>query len=199
MLLSRLIDSAVNVPVVLQRLWPTVQTVQNIQKFRALFQAQGCVYMSTNHRDSRCRVHSKRWLGRVVNSGSVNCTQPDSARRHRLASRRDSSRVEWNLISSTLPGHWWCSKQLFRDLGESCWFSSRSVSVHLTLKPETPLVLLIRSFTADFVARQIARGLCGDHPAQPLDELSAWRFFRKPFAQTFVDNAAWGISTSQLM
>ena len=45
MLLTRFIDSAVNVPVVLQRLWPTVQTVQNIEKFPALILAQVCGYV----------------------------------------------------------------------------------------------------------------------------------------------------------
>ena len=42
-------------------------------------------------------------------------------------SLRDSSRVERILSSSTLPGHWLFSKQFFRDLGENCGFSPRSV------------------------------------------------------------------------
>ena len=44
LLLTRFIDSVVNVPVVLQRLWPIVHTVQNTAKFPALILPLGCGY-----------------------------------------------------------------------------------------------------------------------------------------------------------
>ena len=60
---DRFLDSAVNVPVVLQRLWPTVQTVQNIEKFPALILAQGCGYV---HQQQSFQV--SRPLQKVVGS-----------------------------------------------------------------------------------------------------------------------------------
>ena len=45
MLLTRFTDSVVNVPVVLQRLWPTVHTVQKTAKIPALILAQGFGYV----------------------------------------------------------------------------------------------------------------------------------------------------------
>ena len=95
MSLTRFTDSAVNVPVVLQRLLPTVHTVQKTAKIPAL-------------------------------------------------------------SSSTLPGHWWCLKQLFTDLGELLVLTplsslqplSKGRAVQRTLKLKTPLEPQTKSFTA---------------------------------------------------
>ena len=45
MLLTRIIESVVNVPVVFQRLWPTVETVQNTAKIPVPILAQSCGFV----------------------------------------------------------------------------------------------------------------------------------------------------------
>ena len=161
MLLTRFIDSVVNVPVVLQRLWPAVQTVQNIEKFPALILAQGCGYVHQPRRFQVSRplqkvVGSCRQLGKRQLHAARLCTETPT----RFATRLITCREDFDLVHAP-----WSSVFLdavVQGLGRKLLVLiplsflqplSKGRAVHLTLKLETHLEPQTDSFTAEVLAR----------------------------------------------
>ena len=145
MLLTRFIDSVVNVPVVLQRLWPTVQTVQNTAKFPALILPQGCGYVHQPQRFQVSRplqkvVGSCRQLGKRQLQAPRLCTETVTRFAKRLMTCREDSELvhaPWTLV---------VLEAVVQGLGRKLWvFTPVSLlqpllkgrAVHRTLKLET--------------------------------------------------------------
>ena len=164
MLLTRFIDSVVNVPVVLQRLWPAVQTVQNIEKFPALDSGTRLWICPPYLGDSRCRVHFKRWCGscrqlgkRQFHAARLCCKETPT----RFATILITCRVDFDLVHA--PWSLVVLEAVVQGLGRKLLVLiptqfflqplSKGRTVHLTLKLETPLEPQTDSITAEVRAR----------------------------------------------